>query len=298
VLLLVSGLLVARDLFRYQDESDGLSARFLDACMAYFRMDSNQMVEEILAPRLLDDRGEERAYLQAFPYEDYTTVKVSGVGSFHLGSPKDHIKDVLRQGIVWEASVVHMISKYVRFGSQVVDAGAHIGAHTLVMANLVGPNGRVFAFEPRKKLHRELHHNAKLNGYENIVALRYALGDTNAVIEMDAVVDENEGGTHVGSGGDAAELRTIDSFFLQNVSLIKIDVEHFEDPVLEGARNTIAYNRLFIIVEIQGGYNYDNVPEEIREKILHTIGKIESMGYRVTRFGTYDYLGIPRGEAG
>jgi FkbM family methyltransferase len=250
--------------------------------------------QELLAPRLLDDRREMARYLEEFPRDQYKIRNVPGLGTFFLDSPKDFLKDVLRKGIIWEPHIVEKLVKFVRAGSTAIDAGAHIGTHTITMAKAVGSDGRVYAFEPQKKIFRELYYNLGLNDLENVVALRYALGDKPGIIEMNPVNEGNEGGTGVGSGGDKAELRTIDSFKFRDVSVIKIDVERFEDAVLEGAKKTIMTQKPFIIVEIQGGIDFNWAIPHFRNKIVKTIQKIETMGYHVGRIGVYDYLCLPK----
>ena len=44
-------------------------------------------------------------------------------------------------------------------------------------------------------------------------------------------------------------VKTLDSYDLTNVDVIKIDVEGFEVPVIEGARETILYNKPWIQIE-------------------------------------------------
>jgi len=299
VLFIISGYL---SIIQFSDHDNSVLSNYLfsqeliEECVALYldkAPTKNELATDILAPRLLDDVAEIEKYLAEFPIDEYTISSVNGIGEFYLDNIEDVIKDWLRKGKIWELRTVQLMSNYVRFGSTVIDAGAHIGSHTIVMAKLVGPNGRVYAFEPQKKIYRELYHNLKLNNLNNAIPLRYALGDEAGVIEMNVASIGNEGGTSVGAGGDKVELRTIDGFNFNDVSFIKIDVEHFEDHVLEGARNTIAIHKPILLVEIQGGYNFDNAPEDIRSKVKHTVQKIMAMGYSVVRIGLYDYLGIP-----
>ncbi len=277
---------------------DGLSPALIRECANEIagRIETNTISDEVLAPRLLDDRDEMDAYVAAFPVEDYEIVPMAGrlVGAkLYLDQNTDVIKDEIRAGNVWESTVIDQIIPHVRPSSTVIDIGAHIGAHTLYMSRMAGPAGRVYAFEPQKKLYRELVHNMQLNGALNVVPLRYAIGDTSGVIEMNMPTEGNEGGTSVGKGGDQAELRTIDSFGFDNVSLIKIDVESMEDPVLRGARQTILRSRPVLLVEIQGGYIPESAPPEVRERIEATTTDIESMGYQLIRIGVYDYMALP-----
>lgn len=278
-------------------ESD-LSPEMLAQCVlaADTAIQNNQISEEALAPRLLDDVEETVAYVEAFPVDEYRVYPMPGSvisGNLLLDDAPDVIKDELKAGNLWEPSVVRMIVNYAKRGTTMLDVGAHIGAHTLVMSKLAGPVGRVYAFEPQRKVYRELVHNMRLNQAFNVVPMRYAAGDTNAVIEMNPSTAGNEGGTSVGTGGDQAELRTIDSFGFRNVSLMKLDVEQLEDHVLEGARQTIMSNKPVILVEIQGGYVKENAPPEVVAKIAGTIQRIEDMNYSVVRFGDYDYIAFP-----
>jgi FkbM family methyltransferase len=303
-LALVLGMVCTLQFFQIKQlrlaaDGSALSPELIAECMETVsrNLSDNQISAEALAPRLLDDRVEIEAYVNDFPVEDYEIVTVGGIDiqdQLYLDDTNDLIKNELRAGRVWEPHVVSQIIKYVRLGSTVLDIGAHIGAHTLYMSKLVGPAGKVYTFEPQRKIYRELYQNIKLNGAGNVVPMRYAAGDTNTIIEMNPSTDGNEGGTSVGEGGDRAELRTVDSFGFKNVSLMKIDVEHLEEQVLEGARQTIAESKPVLLVEIQGGYLLSTAPPEILAKKQATIKKIEDMGYAVIRFAPYDYVAIPK----
>jgi FkbM family methyltransferase len=177
----------------------------------------------------------------------------------------------------------------------VLDVGAHIGTHTIKLAKAVGPSGRVIAFEPQPKIFRELFMNMKINQLKNVTFYWAGVGATVGQIELSPLVATNEGGTGLDGGtGRFVELLTIDSLHLQNVSLMKIDVEGMEDQALEGAKETIASNRPAIVIEIQGGNNFANAPQEVRQKIMHTLDKLDNMGYRVTQLDIHDWLAVPK----
>lgn len=253
----------------------------------------NDIPASRLAPRFLDDRKETAKYLSALPEGVYRIYEVQGLGRFYLDDIDDVIKNYLRSGRAWEYGFVPYMLKHAKPGSTAIDAGAHIGTHSLTLSRAVGPEGRVYAFEPQKKIYRELTWNLKLNRATNVVPLRFALGDKPGVVRMDKAVSGNEGATHIGAGGDRAELRTLDEFSFQNVSFIKIDVETYEGPVLDGARKTIARHRPAILIEIQGGENYETTSPAIRAKIDATRKKLTDMGYRLERLTPWDYLALP-----
>src|SRR4051812_4172311 len=51
-------------------------------------------------------------------------------------------------GGIFERDTARALARLVEPSSLVLDIGANIGAHTLRLAKLVGPHGRVLAFEP------------------------------------------------------------------------------------------------------------------------------------------------------
>jgi FkbM family methyltransferase len=247
------------------------------------------------APQVLHDEAEMKAFLAAFPADEYTVHEVPGVGRFYVDDEEDRIKKVIAEGRPWEEHIEAILEKYARPGSVAIDVGAHIGTHTLTMARCVGPSGRVYAFEPVKKIYRELVRNLALNGIGNVVPLRYALGNGSPrLMHMKPITPHEEGGTAVGRGGDPVELRSLDSFGFEGVSLIKIDVEGYELPVLDGAAETIRRNRPVLVVEILGGYDYETAPEPARNQIDVTRFQIAGMGYKVEHVKNHDYLALPK----
>jgi len=247
-----------------------------------------------VAPQVVDDLEETRRYLNAFPLDDYQRYDVPDVGSFFIDDPADMIKQVIVAGDKWERHSFDLLAEHIVPGSVVIEVGAHIGTHTVRMGQLAGPWGRVYAFEPQRKIYRELHHNLALNGVTNVVALRMAIGSGETrIIEMNPASPGNEGGTGVGSGGDAAELRSLDSFGFERLSLLKIDVETYENEVLDGALDTIRRNRPVMLIEIMGGHDPETASPDVLERIAVTREKIEALGYSVTQVFKHDYIAVP-----
>lgn len=234
-------------------------------------------------------------YIAEFPFHQYKIYTVSSVGAFYVDDVKDVIKFQLSRSTPWELPIIRILETLVKPNTIAVDIGAHIGTHTVIMSRSVQPNGKILAFEPQKKLFRELTMNLRLNRCSNVTPLRYAIGDTNnQTVEMNPPVKGNEGATSIGSGGDPVIMRTLDSFRLSNVSVMKIDVEGSEDGVLSGARDTILRNRPHIIIEIMGGYDYDNSSQDIRQRVEHTLSTLCSFNYEIRRIDVHNYLAIPK----
>ena len=248
------------------------------------------------APLVLHDAEETRRFVNAFPMARYRRFAVRGVGQFFVDDAQDLIKSWVAVGAQWDPHVLALCEAHAGPGTVVVEVGAHIGTHTIPLARLVGPYGRVYAFEPQRKLYRELHHNLALNGIANAVALRFAVGDGDArIVTMDAPSPGNEGGTAIGRGGYQVELRSLDSFAFERVSVIKIDVEGFERHVLAGAAETIRRNRPAIVVEIMGGRQLLQHPApEILDHVHGVWGDLEALGYSVEYAERMDYIALPR----
>jgi len=126
----------------------------------------------------------------------------------------------------------------------VVEVGANIGSHTVALANLVGPTGRVLAFEPQRAIFQILCANVALNGLDQVEAHWMAVGAAPGevtIARLNMRVEQNFGGYSItpGQQGDTVPLRTVDSFGLPACHLIKIDVEGMEADVIRGASETL-----------------------------------------------------------
>ena len=256
---------------------------------------TNVVSREALAPRLLHDEREIARYLAAFPSEAYKLVDVPKLGRFYLDDNPGLVKVALRAKRPWEPAVARVLAQGARPGTTALDIGAHIGTHTLALARAVGARGRVYAFEPQRKVYRELVRNLALNRIENVVPLRFAVGNETRVVEMNPGVGP-DGAIGVGHGGDRAELRPIDSFPFANVSLIKIDVEGFELEVLRGAARTIKRWRPVIVTEIGGAHIYNLLPPAKKALVDGVRGFLKHAGYSLGLIeigGEPQFLALP-----
>lgn len=154
----------------------------------------------------------------------------------------------------WDKGVTSILEKVLKPGMIVIDVGAHVGYFARQASKLVGPNGKVYAFEPNNDNFSRLEKNSK--SFKNITAIPLAVSDTEGEIEFfDSTIGS---GRHslVSSRGEHAPARkvkvvTLDSFIKnEKVDLVKIDVEGAEISVLNGMDSIIKNNpKISIIIE-------------------------------------------------
>jgi FkbM family methyltransferase len=142
-------------------------------------------------------------------------------------------------------------------GSVAVDAGANIGTHALALARLVGPSGRVLAFEPQRALFQMLCASMALNDIGWADCHWTALTAEPCVLHL-SELDLSRPGNHGGEalveaetedGRPVAGVPLDDVFAEDRLDLVKVDVEGMEIAVLLGAEGVIRRFQPVLYVE-------------------------------------------------
>ena len=82
------------------------------------------------------------------------------------------------------ASEALFLRRLVQRGDHVIEVGANIGTHTVGLAKHVGPEGKVFAFEPQRACFALLQAQIALNLLDNIHAFNEGLGAQRGDLSM------------------------------------------------------------------------------------------------------------------
>jgi FkbM family methyltransferase len=150
-----------------------------------------------------------------------------------------------------------LLPTMLRAGDWTLDIGANIGHYTAKMSELVGPAGRVIAFEPILDTFQLLVSNASRFSNQNVTLLNVAASDRFSVAHMkipkfDTGLD-NYYRAHLSnesSDSIAVLCIPIDSLCIdQRISVIKIDAEGHDLSVLNGMKFLIQRDHPVMIVE-------------------------------------------------
>ena len=189
---------------------------------------------------------------------------------------------------VWEFWVDQAVRGLVRPGDRVVEVGANVGYFTVLMASLVGPQGRIVTFEANPMLADLVRRSVSLNGYLPRVEVRAeAASDTVGALDFVTCRRSNGGGHILANAGDfgpetihvRAPCTTLDVAFPDGaVDVIRIDAEGAEGLVFRGARDLIARSpTLRICME------WDVVQMGARTPVSEIIDLFAAEGFRFWR---------------
>jgi FkbM family methyltransferase len=134
-----------------------------------------------------------------------------------------------------------LVRRLLRPGDTFIDAGANFGYFTLLGSRLVGPTGRVIAFEPSPATLVYLKKNLDLNPSANIVLHECALMDRLGNVRINRISDRNSGANTIRTIDQPLETWEVAAVRLEDVipateriRLLKLDVEGAELLVIKG----------------------------------------------------------------
>ncbi len=149
----------------------------------------------------------------------------------------------------WEETETRLFSAAVKEGMTVVDVGANLGYYTLLAARLVGPTGKVYAFEPSPENFALLSRNVEANGYQNVVLVPKAVSNISGIATLQ--IDGGSSGGHSlsgfrgGSESVGVETVALDEYFAdgkESVDVIKVDAEGAEMAIFDGMSEILTRN--------------------------------------------------------
>ncbi len=201
--------------------------------------------------------------------------------------PDDIIQCTICMNHEWEGLIYQSVRSLIRNGATVLDVGAHVGYSSVLLGDWVGPTGKVHAFEPLPWHREQIDQNLRLNGFSDRVTVQpFAVTDKQGTASLYYNRSLNTGMGSLHSQRRTSRVLEVDTIGLdqwrevndvQDVDLVKIDVEGAELGVLDGMRAGLragAYASL--LVELH--------PEPLSamgRSVLDPVETLQSFGYTI-----------------
>ena len=160
----------------------------------------------------------------------------------------------------FEDNAHSILYSLIKEGDNILDIGSNIGSTILQFANRTGEKGMVLGFEPDPHNFNECQKNIALNNFNNIEVLPIGLGNEKGEFQLVVDTPSNRGGNRIALSecicqeSTTVNIDTVDHTIrkknINQVSLVKIDVEGFEMNVLKGAELLILNDSPIFFIEI------------------------------------------------
>lgn len=166
----------------------------------------------------------------------------------------------------WFEAEIEFVRCMLKPGMQVVDIGANYGVYALTMANVVGPDGKVWAFEPAMTTSSYLQRSILHNKMANIQLVRVGLSDhkgtgalslnTNSELNKLVHMPETPGIC------ETIQLLRIDDclekYGWKEIDFVKLDAEGEESNIIKGGSKFLSSQSPLIMFEVKHGQAFNH----------------------------------------
>jgi FkbM family methyltransferase len=223
----------------------------------------------------------------------------TGVYYLPTDAQADVVAGAIKAGKVFEPEVVNLALSHIRPGTVVLDVGANFGQMSVLFAQQVGPQGKVYSFEADDFVFDVFQRNIVANALTGRIeavfgAVHNVAGETLYFPVQDFKRWSSYGSYGIdynAAQGRAVKTLTIDSLNIeQPVSFMKIDIQGGDLQAMQGAIKTIERNKMPIIFEYE--YHFE---EEYNFNFQQYVDFVQSIGYRFHKVvNGHNFLILPR----
>lgn len=212
--------------------------------------------------------------------DNFERIEIHGIG-FNIYTEDDLVIDIIKKNGGYEnTSLQQWIIESFNASGVVIDAGSYTGIYSFITST-VNKEVNIYAFEPVANVYKRLLDNKSINTFDNVNCFKFALGDSDTTKLMNTrnslVLPTASTFSTRAKYVNAFEtqVRSIDSLIdnTTEVSLMKIDVERFEEEVINGAISTITTWKPTIFIQILDQQALDNIKTQL-----------ELLGYNTIKF--------------
>lgn len=209
-----------------------------------------------------------------------------------VGEMEEYRRQYGCDGECWEANIMEQIKEnkygWFDFSKSLIDIGAGAGEYPIFSGF-----AHSYAFEPNRKKQCLIYANMlSFDRMDNIDVFPYAISDNPGVRGFNGWSEDlnniGNSGTdkYLDKGIVQMEYRTLDSFNLDNIGLIKVDIEGYEYNALRSGIGTIIRNNYPpLLIEIWNDYNIQRwfdkhgMGEFFLEKKRKLLKLLDNLGY-------------------
>ena len=221
-------------------------------------------------------KGSGEAIVQTQVGPMYVDLKDQGIG-----------KKLALTGIHEKASSEQLMQE-LDLGMKVLEVGANIGYYVKLVANKIGPEGRILAFEPSRVNMKVLRKNIELSSLEDIVKVEnVAVGETSGTAEL-FMMDKANASSLIKRTDSA--LTQVDSEMVPVVSIddylssydfdfdwFRMDVEGYEFEIVNGMKESIKKsNPKGCFIEV-----HSSLFPELGHTTMEFLELMKSVGFRL-----------------
>ncbi|MBI2542897.1 MAG: FkbM family methyltransferase [Candidatus Aenigmarchaeota archaeon] len=189
-------------------------------------------------------------------------------------------------------------------GDTIVEIGAHIGTETVGFSDILGAEGKVYAFEPLPSNLNSLKETFDNSQYNNVMISPLALGEKSGKVKFVVPLNESTGLAHIMADGEQpfqtieTDCITLDSITdsIKDAKVIFIDAEGSDLNILLGGKNYINKYMPSIVLECypaflaRAGFTVHDLYTTIRSLNYHVF-EISSLGLARIK-STHDYTKV------
>lgn len=227
----------------------------------------------------------------------YKTV----TGNYYLPTHayEDVVANTIKSDNIFEKEVVDLACKYIKEGTAVLDVGSNFGQMSILFADKVGADGRVYAFDADDFVFEILEKNIAANNKTGKITATFgAVHNKENEVLYFPVQDFEKYGAYGAYGidynstqGRKVKSVTIDSLNIQQpISFMKIDIQGGDLQAMQGAVKTIGKNKMPILFEYE--YHFE---DDYNLSFQEYVDFVRSIGYIFKKvINGHNYLIVPQ----
>ena len=215
--------------------------------------------------------------------DDSSTQIISMDSSSRVYILPKNIMDYYVSHGLFEKGLIQWVKQFCQKDRNMLDIGAHTGTYTISLADSCK---HVYAFEPQKMTYYSLCGSIALSNIRNVTCINMGLGNEDQVgTQVLNIVSLDGGGStllHSINNNVLAteqiEIKTLDSFNIDNISFIKMDVEENELNVLLSATETLKRS------------NYPKILFEMNSRNEKIVEFLEELHYHIIQINGFSNM--------